>query len=128
MRLGRTALWTLLATNAVELRFRRRIEKPGFKDYRRMLCTGDKALLNSAPGKQVLRFANPNHNLKYSPTAKNLIVTWDIFMCNWRMVNCDDVEVISVIKTSPDPTDFWKYFSEWLMRMSSGQKASFMNT
>lgn len=128
MRLGRTALWTLLATSVVELRFHRRIPKQGYKDYRRMLCTGDKALLNSAPGKQVLRFTTPNHGLKYDPAAKNLVVAWDIFMCNWRMVNCDDVEVISVIKSSPDPTDFWKYFSEWLMRMSASQKASFMNT
>ncbi|MEY5134971.1 MAG: hypothetical protein RL709_672 [Pseudomonadota bacterium] len=128
MRLGRTALWTLLANNAAELRFRRRINKPGFKDYRRMLCTIDKRLLLSAPGKQILNYTVPNGSLRYDPAAKNLVVCWDIFMQNWRMVNCDDVDVIAVIKTSPDPTDFWKYFFERLADMSAAQKARFMNT
>ena len=128
MRLGRTALFTLLATNAAELRFRRRIEKPGFNDYRRMLCTGDKRLLLSAPGKRILNFVSPYGQLKYDPAAKNLVVTWDIFMQNWRMINCNDVDIIAVIKTSPDPADFWKYFYERLAHMSADQKARFMNT
>lgn len=128
MRLGRTALQILLNTNAAELRFRRRIEKPGFKDYRRMLCTGDRKLLLSTPGKRVLNYAPPNGQLKYDPAAKNLVVTWDIFMQNWRMINCNDVDVIAVIKTSPDPAEFWKYFYERLAHMSAAQKARFMNT
>ena len=128
MRLGRIALYTLLSTNAAELRFRRRIEKPGYGDYRRMLCTGDKTLLLSAPGKRVLNFIPPNGSLKYNPADKNLVVTWDIFMQNWRMINCNDVDVIAVIKTSPDSTEFWKYFYERLVHMSADQKARFMNT
>ena len=128
MRLGRTALWALLINNAAELRFHRRLDKPGFKDYRRMLCTGDMKLLNSAPGKKVLNFNPPVRSTKYNPASRNLVVTWDIFMCNWRMVNCDDVDVISIIKTSPDPSDFWKYFNERLTNMSAEQKARFMNT
>ena len=128
MRLGRTALWMLLATNAAELRFRRRNDKPGFNVYRRMLCTTDKRLLLSAPGKRILNYVPPNGTLRYDPAAKNLVVCWDIFMQNWRMVNCDDVDVIAVIKTSPDPTDFWKYFYERLADMSASQKAGFMNT
>ena len=128
MRLGRTALWMLLQTNAAELRFRRRIEKPGFGDYRRMLCTNDKGLLLSVPGKRVLNYVPPNGSLKYDPTAKNLVVAWDIFMQNFRMINCNDVEVIAVIKTSPDPAAFWKYFYERLVDMSASHKAKFMNT
>jgi hypothetical protein len=128
MRLGRTALWTLLQTNAAELRFRRRLEKSGFGAYRRMLCTNDKRLLQSAPGKQILNFAQPTGSLKYNPAAKNLVVAWDIFLQNFRMINCDDVEVIAVIKTSPDPSDFWKYFQENLRYMSAGHKANFMDT
>lgn len=128
MRLGRTALWILLQTNAAELRFKRRIEKPGFKDYRRMLCTGDRKLLQSEPGKRILNF-NPSYgSLKYDPASKNLIVTWDIFMQNWRMINCNDVDVIAVIKTFPEPQEFWKYFYERLANMSAEQKARFMNT
>jgi len=128
MRLGRTALAILLQTNAAELRFHRRLEKPGFKDYRRMFCTNDKRLLLSVPGKQVLNFVPPTGNLKYNPAAKNLIPVWDIFMQNFRMISCNDVEVIAVIKTSPDPLDFWKYFYERLVDMSAQQKAQFMNT
>ncbi len=128
MRLGRTALWTLLQTNAAELRFRRRKEKQGFQDYRRMLCTNDRRLLLSTPGKEVLNFAVPNGHLKYDPAAKNLVVAWDIFLQNFRMINCNDVEVIAVINTSPDPAGFWKYFYERLVHMSAAQKAQFMNT
>ena len=128
MRLGQTALATLLSKNAAELRFKRRLEKPGFKDYRRMLCTGDKTLLLSAPGKRVLRFVPPYGSLKYNPASKNLVLTWDIFMQDWRMINCYDVDVIAVIKTSPEPNEFWTYFYKQLIYMSAAQKARFMNT
>lgn len=128
MRLGRTALWTLLQTNATELRFRRRIEKPGFQDYRRMFCTNDRRLLLSVPGKEVLNYVPPNGSLRYDPAAKNLVVVWDIFLQTYRMINCNDVDVIAVIKTSPDPAEFWKYFYERLANMSATQKAQFMNT
>jgi hypothetical protein len=128
MRLGRTALWMLLQSSAAELRFRRRINKPGFIDYRRMLCTNDQRLLLSDPGKKVLNYVPPTSSLKYDPSAKNLVVAWDIFMQNFRMINCDDVEVIAVIKTSPDQGPFWKYFYERLVDMSAQHKAQFMNT
>jgi hypothetical protein len=118
----------LLHTNAAELRFHRRLEKPGFNDYRRMLCTNDRKLLMSVPGKRVLNYKPPTSSLKYDPTAKNLVVAWDIFLQDFRMINCNDVEVISVIKTSPDPQPFWKYFYERLVHMSANQKARFMNT
>lgn len=128
MRLGQTALFTLLQTNAAELRFKRRIKKQGFNSYRRMLCTNDKILLLSEPAKKVLKFVPTHNHLKYDPKSKNLVVTWDIFMQNWRMINCDDVDVISVIKTSPDPNEFWKYFFSVLANMSASHKANFMNT
>ena len=128
MRLGRTALWTLLKTNVAELRFLRRIEKPGFRDFRRMLCTNDSNLLLSTPGKKVLNYSAPSGSLKYDPAPKNLVVAWDIFIQNYRMINCNDVEVIAVIKSSPDPQPFWKYFYERLAHMSAGQKARFMDT
>lgn len=128
MRVGRTSLALLLGTNAAELRFRRRTNKSGFNDYRRMLCTLDRRLLLSTPGKRILKFTVPHNNLKYSPSSKNLLVAWDIFMQNWRMVNCDDVDLIATLKTSPDPSEFWKYFYERLNTMSAEHKARFMNT
>ena len=128
MRLGIGALGILLLNSVVEVRFRRRIEKAGYKDFRRMLCTNDRLLLNSLLGRNILNY-NPPHDggLKYNPAQKNLIPVWDIFMQNYRMINCNDVDVVSVIKTSPDPTEFWKYFNENLIPMSSDQKAAFMN-
>lgn len=128
MRLGRSSLYMLLQTSVAELRFRRRIDKPGFKDYRRMLCTNDQRLLNSIQGKKVLNFVPATGQLKYNPAAKNLIVAWDIFLQNYRMINCNDVDLIAVIKSSPDPADFWKYFNERLAAMSANQKAQFINT
>lgn len=128
MRLGRSALQILLQTNVAELRFRRRKEKEGFKDYRRMLCTNDQTLLKSAVGKQILNYEPTRGQLKYNPAAKNLVVAWDIFIQNYRMINCNDVDLIAVIKSSPDPAEFWKYFNERLGAMSATQKAQFMNT
>lgn len=93
-----------------------------------MLCTKDQILLNSQLGRNILNY-NPSHGggLKYNPAAKNLIIVWDVFLQNFRAVNCNDVDVVSVIKTSPDASEFWKYFNENLVPMSSDQKASFMD-
>lgn len=82
----------------------------------------------STPGKRVLNYTPTNGSLKYNPASKNLVVAWDIFLQNHRMINCNDVEVIAVIKTSPDPQPFWTYFYERLAAMSAQQKAQFMNT
>lgn len=127
MRLGRAALAQLLMTNVVELRFRRRIEKAGFGDYRRMLCTNDRGLLMSQLGRNILNFEPATQPPKYDPASKNLIITWDIFMQNYRCINCNDVEVVAVIKTSPDPKEFWQYFNDKIAPMPAVQKAAFMN-
>jgi hypothetical protein len=127
MRLGRSALAQLLMTNVVELRFRRRIEKPGFGDYRRMLCTNDRGLLMSQLGRNILNFEPARRPPKYNPAQKNLIITWDIFLQAYRTINCNDVEVIAVINSSPDPKQWWQYFNDSLLPMPAGQKATFMN-
>jgi hypothetical protein len=127
VRLGRTALATMLMSNVVELKFQRRIDKPGHNAYRRMLCTNDKTLLLSTPGRNVLNYTPPTGgNLKYNPAAKNLIPVWDIFMQDYRMINCNNVEVIAVIRSTP-ADDFWKYFFESIAPMSADQKAHFMD-
>ena len=127
MRLGRSALALLLMTNVVELRFKRRIEKAGFGDYRRMLCTNDKGLLMSQLGRNILNFEPATQPPKFNPAQKNLIISWDIFMQNYRCINCNDVEVVAVINTSPDATEWWKYFNESIAPMPAQQKVTFMN-
>jgi hypothetical protein len=127
MRLGRTALAQLLMTNVVELRFKRRIEKAGYGDYRRMLCTNDRLLLMSQLGRNILNFEQATQPPKFNPAQKNLIIAWDIFMQNYRCINCNDVEVVAVIKTSPDATEWWNYFNESIAPMPAQQKVTFMN-
>jgi len=127
MRLGRGSLALLLIKNVAEVKFRRRIQKPGFKSERRMLCTLDRLLLNSIGGKNILNFKPPTGQLKYNPAAKNLLVVWDIFLQNWRMINCDDVDVVAVIQSTP-ANKWWEYFNEHILPMSAQQKATFNNT
>ena len=127
MRLGRAALAQLLMTNVIELRFKRRIEKAGFGDYRRMLCTNDKGLLMSQLGRNILNFEPATQSPKFNAAQKNLIICWDIFMQNYRCINCNDVEVIAVINTSPDPKEWWQYFNDSIAPMPANQKAGFMN-
>jgi hypothetical protein len=129
MRLGSSALALLLMQSVVELKFKRRREKPGYQDYRRMLCTNDKKLLMSKLGREILNYDPPKKfSLPYDPRSKNLVIAYDIFYQNFRAINCNDVDVISVIKTAPDATEFWKYFNEKIRPMSAVQKATFMNT
>lgn len=127
MRMGRAALAQLLMTNVVELRFKRRIEKAGHGDYRRMLCTNDQKLLLSQLGRNILNFEPSTQTPKFNPAQKNLIITWDVFMQNYRCINCNDVEVIAVINTSPDPKQWWQYFNESILPIPATQKAAFMD-
>jgi len=126
VRLSRQGLALLLMNHVVELRFRRRILKEGFNMQRRMLCTNDKLLLQSAPGVKVLNYKPPTKKLAYNPAQKNLIPVWDIFMQDYRMVSCESVDVVAVIKSTP-PDDFWKYFQEKIIPMNALNKAEFMN-
>lgn len=62
---------------------------------------------------------------KFDPTVKNLVITWDIFMQDYRCINmvaCDLIQVIPANKT------FWTYFNEKLAGLSAPQKMAFMNS
>ena len=89
-----------------------------------MLCTNSGALLTSLKGRMALNF-RPSHKApEYNPSQKNLIITWDLFMQDYRSVNMDSCEVISVI---PANDQFWNYFTEKLTTMSPAQKIGFMD-
>ena len=126
MYLSSGGLMQLLAKNVVELRFRRRHEKNGFKIQRRMLCTNDRNLLNSEAGKKILNYVVPTHRRKYDPVAKNLVVAYDIFMQQYRTIDVRTCDVIAVISTDP-PTKWWEYFNNNVLHMSSNQKLVFIN-
>jgi hypothetical protein len=124
MRVSLASLQTLQKSNVVEIKFMRRNFKPGSPPTRRMLCTGDLSLLNSPQGRVALNFRPAYNKPAYNPTPKNLIVTWDIFMQDYRMINMDACEMITVVPNA----NFWKFFNEKLALMSAAQKVIFMNT
>ena len=126
MRLSQTALVALLNKNVVELRFMRRRPAVGSPPTRRMLATNDTILLNSSAGRTALNFKPAHGRLKYNPQAKGLVMTWDIFMQDFRQVPAESVEVVAVIPTNP-PEVFWKYFGEVLSKMSALDKETFMD-
>ena len=61
---------------------------------------------------------------KFDPNQKNLIITWDIFMQNYRCINMQACDLIQAI---PANTQFWQYFNEKLAKLSTAQKMEFMN-
>lgn len=124
MNLSQGGLIQLLNSNAVELKFNRRRPLPN-SEQRRMLCTNDTNLLMSAQGKIALNWREAPGRLKFDPSKRGLVMTWDIFMQNYRLIPSESVDVISVIKTTP-PEEFWKYFNEVLAKMSPSDKQQFM--
>ncbi len=124
MRLSQGGLIELLNSNAVELKFNRR--RPLVNStQRRMLCTNDTNLLMSPQGKIALNWHQAPGSLKFDPSKKGLVMTWDIFMQGYRLIPSESVDVISVIKTTP-PEDFWNYFNNVLSKMSASDKQQFM--
>jgi len=126
MRVSQDALTALLNKNAVELRFLRRRPIAGHPPARRMLATNDTVLLNSAAGRTALNFRPASGRLKYDPHQKGLVMTWDIFMQDYRQVPSESVDVVSIIPTTP-PEEFWKYFAGTLSKMSATEKKGFMD-
>jgi hypothetical protein len=90
-----------------------------------MLCTNSLALLNSTEGRLALNYKRAVNMPKYDPNAKNLIITWDIIMQDYRCINASACDLIQII---PANQTFWKYFNEKLAPLSAPQKIAFMNT
>ena len=61
---------------------------------------------------------------EYNPAQKNLIITWDIFMQNYRNINMDSCDMVSII---PANDMFWNYFADKLTNMTAQQKIAFMD-
>ena len=118
-------LLSTLLSNVVMLQFARRRRLPGLPSVRRMLCTNCSALLNSTNGKIVLNYRAPTKAPRYNPTNENLIITWDIIMQDYRNVTLD---TCSIEKVLPANDEFWKYFNETILPMSTAQKIAFMAT
>jgi len=124
MKLSRASLLGELNNNICEIRFMRRTPKPNAPQTRRMLCCNNLNILNSINGRTVLNFKPRSGAPRYNTANENTIITWDIFMQNWRTVNCDSVDLIQ--KWSEE--QFWDVFNETFAPMSADEKVVFMNT
>lgn len=132
-------LLSILENNVVELKFKRKRKKEGSPSTRRMLCTrAIKNLYNpklnfldSAAGYNILHFKKPPKmpqlrvGMTYNWKAKgDLLMVWDIFRQDWRVICTDDVDVIWTI---PANNDFWTIFNLILKKMTPNQKLLFEN-
>ena len=106
-------LLKLLSNNVVELRFVRRHPKQGYPPNRRMFCTNSKALLYSIAGKITLKHKTPKGvGLPYLPPLKNLVVTWDIMMQDYRQIPLESVQIMEVfpVRNEEEINKFWEFF------------------
>lgn len=125
MKASLPTLKSLLLNNVAEIKFLRRRPKSGSPPFRRMLCTNSLSLLNSTEGRLALNYKRAINMPKFDPSAKNLVITWDIFMQDYRCVNATACDIIQVI---PANKEFWKFFNEKLAGMKPNQKIDFMNS
>ena len=124
MKVALPTLKALLDRDVLEIKFTRRRPKPGAAATRRMLCTNSRQILSSVPGRETLHFQPTFKPPKFNPATKNLVIAWDIFKQDYRMINCDNVAIISQI---PGDKEFWEYFTTVLYKMSGEQKETFFN-
>ena len=125
MKVSLPTLKNLLLNNVTEIKFFRRRPKPGSPLTRRMLCTNSFSLLNSVEGRLALNYTQAIQAPKFDPATKDLVITWDIFMQNYRCINMSACNLIQVI---PANKQFWNFFNEKLAKLSSDQKINFMNS
>lgn len=124
MKLSLSGLEKLCNVNVVELKFTRRLRK-GNSFTRRMFATTDWVLLNSEEGLKILNFRIPSEQPAYNARSRGLLPVWDLFMQDFRNIPAGACDVISTVSTRP-PEVFWNYFNDILSKMSSTQKAQFM--
>lgn len=125
MKTSLPVLRSLLLNNVAEIKFFRKRLKPGAPPTRRMLCTNSLQLLNSVEGRLALNYKRAINMPKFNPTQKNVIITWDIFMQDYRCINMTACDLIQVI---PANKQFWDFFNQKLAGLSAPQKINFMNS
>ena len=129
MYVSKGTLQDILDKNVCEIKFL--LKRPKSTRYRRMLCTrAMKDLLDTPNGYKSLKFKKPpafptkRFGMTYNwPSYPNLLMVWDIFRCDWRVIN---VQNCNLIWTIPADNKFWEYFNNALLKMTPEQKLSFM--
>jgi len=126
VNLSSSGLASLLQANVVELKFVRKHPIKNRPTTRRMIASLNSSILDSDLGRTILNFKPPIGTPPYTASNYNLLVVFDLFMQDWRAIPIDKTEVIRVLPSDP-VSDFWEYFSVSLAKMSSSQKAAFMD-
>jgi len=124
MKVSLATLKNLLLNNVVEIKFSRRRPKPGYPPSRRMLCTNSLPLLYSPEGRIALNYRRAINAPKFNPNAKDLLITWDVLMQDYRCVNMAACNMLNLIPVA----QFWNFFNKKLSLMSAGDKVRFMNS
>lgn len=123
MKVGLAQLKRLLDTHVCEVKFIRRRPITGTVSTRRMLCTNCLPILHSPQGRTTLNFRPATRAPKYNPAALGLIITWDIFMQDYRQINMQACDLVHQVPQ----VEWWDYFRKELMRLSTAQKMEFMD-
>jgi hypothetical protein len=121
-KIGLTSLKQILQNSVCEIRFTKRRPELTGQSVRTMLCTLDSSILNSVNGRTSLNFKPTSNPPKYNPESKNLLLVWDIFMQDWRMVSMDNCDLITSIPND----EFWEYFNDTIRSMTIQEKNQFM--
>jgi|TARA_R110002051_G_scaffold300302_1_gene367681 hypothetical protein len=127
MKVGASTLKVLLENNVLEIKFKRRRPKPGGVNTRRMLCTNNPIILQSEGGHRTLHYKKPSSTPKYNPSAKGLVLAWDILKQDYRAISTDNCQIISQMPVTGDGQDFWEYFNSTIHPMTPGEKGTFFN-
>jgi hypothetical protein len=125
-KLRRTELQSLLKNNVCDLLIaRRRPERaPGRFIMRQMLCTNSMEILRSENGLRTLNYSGSFEPKKVDERKHNLVVTWDIFMQDYRNVS---MEMCYLVQKIPADDNFWKFFNENIFTMSPNEKLQYMD-
>jgi hypothetical protein len=122
---------TLCESHVVELVFNPRGNLKNYKGVtRRMLCTLNRALLNSAFGKKTLNFKPPMQSPPYNAAAKGLVTVWDIFRQDWRNVPVKAAFIMPSPYTMPaEPVEnFIDYFDKAIKPMTLAQRMQYIDS
>ena len=125
-KLLRPQLQALLKNNICDIFFlRRRPERaPGRPVFRQMLCTNSPEILQSENGIRHLNYKPPGGPKKIKESIHNVVVTWDIFMQDFRNVS---MEYCYLIKSIPADDNFWNFYNNVLYPMSPNEKLRYMD-
>jgi hypothetical protein len=104
---------------------------------RRMICTLNYKLLNSAFGKKNLKFRPPLQTAFYNASKKGLVTVWDIIMQDWRNIDINSSAIIQkggadslpmAVNTEEEMTKFINFYDKKIARMTVAEKRRFMDT